>query len=107
MNHHDDVGAGLERRPVAGLLVAPVAPVDLVAERSQSELIGCRDRVIAAGVVDQDHLIDDLAVELADGAPERRFGVVRREHYDNSLASEHSAMIIRALLPGSPLGPVP
>jgi hypothetical protein len=53
VHHDDDVHAELKRLPVTRLLVAPVAAVDLVADRVQAELAADRDRPVGACVIDE------------------------------------------------------
>ena len=48
VEHHDDVGAGLERRVVARLLVAAVAPVLGVDDDVEAELAGDVDGLVRA-----------------------------------------------------------
>ena len=76
MDHHDDVGTEGERQAVARLLVAAVAAHLLVAVDGEPERAGEANRVVRARVVDEDELVDDLAVDLADGAGQRAPGVV-------------------------------
>ena len=47
MEHHDDVGTGLQRRVVARLLVAAVAPVLGVDDDVETELPGDVDGLVA------------------------------------------------------------
>ena len=60
MHHDDDVGAGLEGEPVAGLLVAAVAGVFLVHMHRHAGQRGRHPhRVVAAAVVHQDDVVHD------------------------------------------------
>jgi hypothetical protein len=73
VHHDDDVATGLQGQAVAGLLIGPVAAVDLVAVDAYAvESLRQLDGVIAAGIVDQDALVDvvlldDLPVGLVQG----------------------------------------
>ena len=60
VEHDDDVGAGRERRVVAGLLVAAVAEVLAVDDDVEPELAGDVDRLVARHVVDEDDPVDDV-----------------------------------------------
>ena len=75
MEHDDDVGAGRERRVVAGLLVAAVAEVLAVDDDVEPELPGDLDGLVAGHVVDEDDVVDqvvrDVGVRPLEG-PARR-----------------------------------
>ena len=93
VHHHDDVRAKLERTPVTGLLVAPVAEVALVADGLEAEPVGQRDRLVGAGVVDEHDLVDDVAVQLRQRARQRGLGVVGGHHDSDSATVEHLGII--------------
>ena len=60
MDHHDDVRAEMQRRAIAGLLIAAVADVPLVGHDERSEPSGERDGLVGAGIVDHHDGIDDV-----------------------------------------------
>ena len=82
VEHHDDVGAGRERRVVARLLVAAVAPVLAVDDDVEAELPGDLDRLVARHVVDQDDLVDEVVRDVGVRPLERPGGVVGGHHDD-------------------------
>jgi len=57
MDHDHVVGAPIERLPVAGLLITPVAEVPLVADERDRQALGDLRCVVPARVVDHDHLV--------------------------------------------------
>ena len=71
MDHHDDVGAPLERRPVARLLVCPVAPVARVDDDVDPETARDLDRPVPGRVVHEDDVVHevlrDVVVRLLEG----------------------------------------
>ena len=76
VEHHDDVGAGLQRRVVARLLVAAVAPVLGVDDDVEAELAGDVDGLVARHVVDEDDLVDEVVRDVGVRPLERPRGVV-------------------------------
>ena len=77
MEHHDDVRPDLERLVVAGLLVAAVAFVLIVLDDIfDAQLLGHLDRVVAAAVVDQDDVVDDVERDLVVSLFQRLLRVV-------------------------------
>jgi hypothetical protein len=68
MQHDDDLGPAIQGLAVAGLLVSAVAEVPLVHNRAQSQLPRNLCRMIPAGVIHQDDLIDNLPRNLRDSA---------------------------------------
>src|SRR5581483_3244549 len=94
VHHDDDVGAFLEREPVAGLLVRTVAAVlrmrvdPRLRQRSRE-----RDRLVVARVVDHDHPVDDAGSHrVVVGPAERPCRVVRGHDDDHLLAVDHGAL---------------
>ncbi len=72
VNHDDDVGLGLQGKPVAGLLVCPVALVQFMhVDLHPLQTSGHGHSVIAASVVHQDDrihhlLLTHLVISLAE-----------------------------------------
>ena len=83
VDHHDDLGAALERFAVAGLLVAAVAEVALVDDDRESQLLGQRHGAVLRAVVDQDHLVDRAFRDVLDRLLKGLFRVVRGHHHDD------------------------
>jgi hypothetical protein len=78
VDHHHDVGTPFERRPVAGLLISAVAAVAGVPDHAHSQRLSHLDRLIAAGIVNQQKIVHDLSVEFTHCALQRQCGVVSR-----------------------------
>ena len=95
VEHHDDVGAGLERRVVARLLVAAVAPVLRVDDDVEAEVPGDVDGLVLRHVVDEDDLVDDVVRDVGVGALERQGRVVGGHDDDDALSLGHARSIAR------------
>src|SRR5208283_5101462 len=93
MEHDDYVGAEIECRLVAALLIRTVAPVLVVPDRDEAEALCLFHRVVAARVVHQQDLVDDRTVELADGPLQSLSGVVGRKHRSDLFPVEHAASV--------------
>ena len=74
---------------VAGLLVRAVSLVGLVNQIAHAELRRNRHRLVAAGIVDEQDVVDDVARNLGVGLPQRACRVVRGHDDDDALAVEH------------------
>jgi hypothetical protein len=90
MDHHDDVGASLQRFAITGGLIAAVAVVGVVDERRQPKTRGDRRRVVAARIVHQNPLVDGVR-QFGDGRSEGARRVVRRQHHREALSVDHDA----------------
>ncbi len=77
MQHHNDVGIGLERQPVTRFLIAAVAAVLGVAVDFDSELARHVDRVVGAGVVDENDVLTRAARQSLECGLQRLRGVIR------------------------------
>ena len=80
MEHHDHVSSHRQRLAVAGLLIAAVPKVALMANHIQPERVCDADRGVRAGVIDEE---DSVGVPLRDVAhhlDQRLGGAVRRKH---------------------------
>ena len=84
VEHHDDVGAPLERPVVAGLLVAAVAQVLAVDDDLEAELAGDLDGLVLRHVVDEDHVVDEVVRDVGV-RPLERLGRVVGGHDDDDL----------------------
>ena len=93
MEEHDDVGSEADRGLVTGDLVGAVAQVSIVADRRQAEVCGLFERVVGAGVVHQDYVVDDVAVELVERSLQRHRSVVSGQYHRNPLTVEHGASV--------------
>ena len=83
MDHHHDIRAALEGRPVAGLLVSAVSAVPLVPDDVQAEATRFLDRVVARGVVHQDHVVHGFSRNVRERARQGLLRVVgRHDHGD-------------------------
>ena len=82
MEHHNDVGASLERLDVAGLLVAAVTLVFLMKENAEAELARHFDRGIGRNVIDHDAFVDAVARDVAKRLLERPAGIVSRHDHN-------------------------
>ena len=80
MEHHDHISSHRQRLAVAGLLIAAVSKVALMANHIQPERVRDADRGVRAGVIDEE---DSVGVPLRDVAhhlDQRLGGAVRRKH---------------------------
>jgi len=92
VEHDDDVRAEAERLGVAGLLVRPIAAVGCVDECPQADALRNFDGLVAARVVRDDDLIDQIERNLPVGLFEGPGGVVGRHHDRDSLAVKQFAL---------------
>ena len=95
MHHHHDVGTGLERLRVAGLLVGAVAVVLVVDEDLQPELARDLQRAVGRAVVDEDDEVHSLLGQLLVRHAQRAAGVVGR-HDDDDLGTIAHACLASA-----------
>src|SRR6266568_3508478 len=93
MHHDDDVRAKLNRPPVAGLLVGPVAQVDVVEDRLQAEFTSQGNGMVGAGVVNEHYLVYDLSVKFGYCTRQREFCIVGRQHNADPAAINHAASV--------------
>ena len=92
MQHDHDVGAGIQRQRVAGLLVPTVAAVALVDMHAQTEPL-CQSRsFVGAVVVHQDDGIHRWG-NLVHGALQRLLRVVCGKHGHNFLVVDHRFLL--------------
>ena len=89
MEHDDDVAPQRERLAIAGLLVGAVAKVLAMAKGLDPQLPRQGDGAVGAGVVDQDHVVDDIPRDLLPGLLQRLFRLVGGKDHGNRLAVEH------------------
>ena len=90
VEHDHDVGARLQRRVVAGLLVAAVAAVLAVDDDLESEPLGDLHGLVARHVVDEDHPVDDVVGHVRVG-PLQGEGRVVGGHDDHEAAARGRA----------------
>ena len=90
VQHHDDVRARGERGGIAGLLVGAVARVGAVADRLQPEALGDGERRVVAGVVDEEHVIDDVVRDCAIARLEGLLRAVGGHDDDCALTVDHA-----------------
>ena len=90
MDHDDDVRAALERRAVAGLLVAAVAAVLRVDHDVDAERPRDLHRAVPRAVVHEDDVVHVRLRHVGVGALERLLGVVRG-HHDRDAAAGPAA----------------
>ena len=90
VHHDDDVRSQPECLPVAGLLIPPVALVELVTDRLQAEFTGERDGLVAAGVIDEHDLVNDLGVKLGYRSRKCRLRVIGGQHDGYSTGINHA-----------------
>jgi len=83
------IGPHGERMAIARLLVRAVSPVGFVHQVPKAELPGDRHRLVAARVVHQQDVVDDVVRNFGVGAPQRLRGVVGRHHDHDALAVQH------------------
>jgi len=76
VEHHDDVGALFEGRPVTGLLIAAIAKVLAVDDHVEAEAPSDVDGLVLGHIVDEDDAIHDLVRNIGVGPLERQGGVV-------------------------------
>ena len=95
MQHDDDVGAFSQRQRIASLLVGAVAAILRMPVRDHAEAARHRQRRIVAGIIDQQHRIDDVTGNLKEAFLERFLGAVRRHHHDDLLSVQHGVVVRR------------
>ena len=71
VDHHDDIGAGVQRLAVAGLLVGAVAVVAVVNEQLQAQFARDAGGFVFAAVVDQDHQVHHVVRQVGIGHVQR------------------------------------
>jgi len=89
VNHDNDVRAQIQGRPVTALLVPAVPQVFLMDDGFDSDALGDFRCAVVAGVVDQNHVIDDLKWDLAVGLLECILRVEGGHHHDDFFAVHH------------------
>ena len=70
MDPYNHVGPEVTGRPATCFLVAPIAAVFRMAHGADAELSRHDNRVMLAGIVDQDDLIHDWVENLAERSAE-------------------------------------
>jgi glyoxylase-like metal-dependent hydrolase (beta-lactamase superfamily II) len=90
MDHDNDVRPEFQGRPVTALLVPAISQVFLVDDGFDSDAKGDFRRAVVAGVIDENHVIDDLERDLAVGLLERIFRVVGGHHHDDHFTVHHN-----------------
>ena len=93
VEHHGHVRAEPERLGVAGLLVASVSAIGFVDDGPQAESPGDLDRLVAAGVVGDHDLVDEVQRDLVVGPLDRAGRVVRGHDDDDFLPMEHARVL--------------
>ena len=71
VQHDHEIGAVLERHPIAGFLVPAIALVAVVPDCEDIVLARNADRVIGAAVVDQDDVVDNVLRDFPQRPLER------------------------------------
>ena len=89
MQHDDDVGAVRERERVARLLVAAVAAIGRMPVRRDAEAPGDRNGGVVAGIVDEQHFVDDVVRDRFVARCERLLRVIRGHDDDDLLSVQH------------------
>ncbi len=84
VEHDHDVGAGVQRRVVARLLVAAIATVLLVDDDVEPELAGHVHGLVAGHVVNEDDALDEVVRNVGVRALEGARGVVGRHDDDDA-----------------------
>jgi len=79
MEHDDDIGAEIQCCLVTTLLIRTVAPVLVVSNRDEAEVLCLPHRVVGARVIHEQDVVDHGAVELVDRPLQRFASVVKRE----------------------------
>jgi hypothetical protein len=90
MQHDDQIGAALERQPIAGLLIPALPNVAIMPDREDFMLarhIGC---IIGAAVVDQDNVVDNILWDFAQRLLQRARRVVGWQHNADCLLADHT-----------------
>ena len=88
MQHDDQIGAALERQPIAGLLVAAVPSVAFVPDGEDLVLACYIDRIIGAAVVDHDGVVDNTLRDFPQRSLQRVRGIVGRQHNTDFLLTD-------------------
>jgi hypothetical protein len=98
MQHHHDVGPLAQGLGIAGLLVAAVAAVLRMLEGQDAEAAGLGHGAVVARVVDQQHLVDhvarDVAIRLLQGLGRAEGG----QHHHDLLSVKHDRFYLRGRL---------
>ena len=89
MDHDNDVRPEIQGRPVTALLVPAVPQVFLVDDGFDSDAHSDFRRAVVAGVVDENHVIDDLERNLGVGLLERILSVIGGHHHDDFFTVQH------------------
>jgi hypothetical protein len=89
VDHDDDVGAEFESGGVTAFLIAPIAHISFVADGVQTQPGGELGSVILRVVIDENDVVDDLAIDLVDRLGEGSGRVVGRHDDDDPLTQDH------------------
>jgi hypothetical protein len=104
VEHDHDLGAGLERRVVAGLLVATVAPVLGVDDHVEPELAGDVHGLVRGDIVHEDDPVDQVVRDIGVRTLERPRGVVGR-HDDHDVGAGRLGRLRHGGKGTRPVGP--
>lgn len=88
MKHHNYISTPGQRRCLTGFLVSAIAPVAIVSDRRDAQVLRHLDRGVVAGIVGRDDIINNLARYFINGLFEPVRGVVGRQHYRDFLVRE-------------------
>jgi len=91
MHHDDDVSARAYGLRITRLLIGAVAEVPRVQKRVDAEPAGQAHRAVAAGVVHEQHLVDDGMWNVGIRPLERRLRLEGGQDHDDFLPLQHGA----------------
>ncbi len=91
VDHDDNIGAGGQSFPVAGLLIAAITVVAVVDEGLQAEAVRDFEGAIGTVIVDENADIDQVG-QFPYRRFQRFFRVVSGEHHGNAFAVDHAVL---------------
>src|SRR5215510_11964184 len=89
MQHHDDVGAELERLQITGLLVSAVAAVLDMDHHRQTERTRNVHRLVLADIIDEDNIRYEILWNVIVGLLQRFGGIIRWQDNDDARTLVH------------------
>jgi len=96
MQHHHDIRTPRQRRRVARLLVAAIAPVAVMPDGMNAKLRRQCHGGISTGVIGQDDVIHNVVRNFRKSLPQRRGGIIRGHHDGNAFFVQHFVSVAPA-----------
>jgi hypothetical protein len=89
VQHHHNIRPGAQGHGVTGLLIATVSVITAMEHVVDAQLARNFARRIRAPVVDDDYVIDKLAIYIFDGSLKRSSRIIGRKNHANSGTIDH------------------